>query len=72
MRVTCGLFTAVNEDAYAKIRRRPKETQVGTAQKGFSMAPLCNAFIINILSQLTMIHKKDSRVKVMHVALERE
>lgn len=36
------------------------------------LPPLCNAFIVNILSQLTMAHKKDSRVKVMHVALRKE
>lgn len=30
-----------------------------------------NAFIVNILSQLTMVHKNDSRVKVMHVALKK-
>lgn len=31
----------------------------------------CNAFIVNILSQLIMVHKKDSRVKVMYVALKK-
>lgn len=37
------------------------------------MAPLWNAYIANILNQLTMTQKKkDSRVKVMHEVLEGE
>lgn len=48
-------------------------TQVGTARKEVFMAPLWNAYIANILNQLTMTQKKkDSRVKVMHEVLEGE
>lgn len=53
----------MNKEAHIEIRKCPKVTQVGTAKKGIFMAPLCNAYIANILNQLTMIHKKGLKGK---------